>query len=297
MNIKRRDFLLLSSLTGLGLLLNSKTSFGDTQKNQPNTPLNEAKPLLSFVSVGDTGTGGQGQYKVAKAMNQYYQKNPFPFVILAGDNIYNYGEIEKINQVFELPYQELLQKGVKFYACLGNHDVRTNQGNDQICYPKFNMNCHRYYTFRQDSIQYFALDTNTIENSNTQLTWLDTELSRSNATWKIVFGHHPLYSSGAHGSSKNLISMLTPLFKKYGVQLYINGHDHNYERTRNLDGTTYLTCGGGAGLRPVGRSEWTEYSVSRLSFAGIDVYVDHILIKGIGTDGNVFDQGIISLQL
>ncbi|HEY9297102.1 MAG TPA: metallophosphoesterase, partial [Phormidium sp.] len=83
--------------------------------------------------------------------------------------------------------------------------------------------------------------------------------------------------------------------QKHKVQLYINGHDHHYERTRSIDGTTYMITGAGAGTRRVGRSEWTEYSASRLSFAAYDVYRDRILINAIGTDNSVFDRGVISL--
>jgi hypothetical protein len=46
----------------------------------------------------------------------------------------------------------------------------------------------------------------------------------------------------------------------------------------------------------VGRSQWTAYSASQLSFAAYEVYSDRIIIKGIGTDNSVFDQGIIPLQ-
>ena len=75
-----------------------------------------------------------------------------------------------------------------------------------------------------------------------------------------------------------------------------NGHEHNYERTRSIDGTTYLICGAGAGNRPVGRSPWTEYSTSDLSFAGYDVYPDKIEVSGINTNNRVFDRGIIKLN-
>ncbi|MCZ0902280.1 metallophosphoesterase, partial [Microcoleus sp. HI-ES] len=89
-------------------------------------------PILRFISVADTGTGAEGQYAVAEAMAQYHRENPFNVAVLAGDNIYNNGEIEKINAVFERPYQPLLQQGVKFYACLGNHDIRTANGDPQV---------------------------------------------------------------------------------------------------------------------------------------------------------------------
>src|SRR4028118_1625970 len=124
MSMKRRQFLILSTLSGLGLAIfakvfrsqtaqssNSKspdtTNFASepaasTLANTPSNPTGE-KPLLRFVSVADTGTGATGQYAVAAAMTRYQQLNPYDLVILAGDNIYNNGEIEKIGAVFEQP--------------------------------------------------------------------------------------------------------------------------------------------------------------------------------------------------
>ncbi len=306
MSIKRRQFLFLTSLSGFGLAILGKSLLAQIPnprnlKSQPvseiTTPAPGETPLLRFVSVADTGTGAKGQYAVANAMTRYHQKQPFNLVVLAGDNIYNNGEIEKIKAVFEQPYQSLLQQNVKFHACLGNHDIRTDNGDPQVRYLGFNMQGQRYYTFRRDSVQFFALDTNHNADWQTQLPWLETELSKSNAPWKIVFGHHQIYSSGLYGLNQDLISKLTPLFKKYGVQIYINGHEHSYERTQAINGTTYLICGAGAGVRPVGSSEWTAHSASILSFAAFDVYRDRIVISGIDIDHHLFDQGTIYLAV
>lgn len=305
MSIKRRQFLILSglsalSVTGLWKILKAQIVEGASPAASlegegaiaqlPTTP-----PILRFISVADTGTGAEGQYRVARAMTRYHQQNPFNLAILAGDNIYNNGEIEKINAVFEKPYQDLLQQNVKFYACLGNHDIRTANGDPQVKYVGFNMQ-GRYYTFRRGKVQFFALDTNSNADWKNQLIWLDKELSQSDAPWKIVFGHHQIYSSGIYGVNKPFVENLTPLFQKYGVQVYINGHDHHYERTRSINGTTYLICGGGGGTREVGRSPWTAYSASRLSFAAFDVYDDRMFVSGIGTDDRVFDRGVVMLK-
>jgi 3',5'-cyclic AMP phosphodiesterase CpdA len=306
MSLKRRQFLILSGIScfgviavGSNLFASQTTQTSDTHSQTPKpTPSTDTRneladtPLLRFVSIADTGTGAAGQYAVAEAMTAYYQQNPYELVIMAGDNIYNDGEIEKVEAVFEKPYQALLENGVKFHACLGNHDIRTANGDPQVRYPGFNMQ-GRYYTFRRGSVQFWALDTNANADWQRQLPWLEQELSRSDAPWKIVFGHNPIYSSGHYGLNQAFIETLTPLFQKYGVQLYINGHDHNYERTVPINGTTYLTCGGGAGVRPVGRSSWTAHSASTLSFAAYEVYGDRILIRGIDTKGQIFDQGVI----
>jgi 3',5'-cyclic AMP phosphodiesterase CpdA len=304
MKLKRRQFLFLSSLSTIStgffswMLVRQNTQTADIADSTTAIAANPAKKdlLLRFVSVADTGTGARGQYAVAGAMNAYHKQNPYDLVVLAGDNIYNNGEIEKINAVFERPYQPLLKQGVKFQACLGNHDIRTDNGDPQVKYPGFNMNGKRYYTFRRGAVQFFALDTNSNADWKNQLPWLEKELSLSKSAWKVVFGHHPIYSSGHYGINQTFIKTLTPLFQKYRVQLYINGHDHSYERTRAINGTTYLVTGAGAGTRPVGRSEWTEYSAEKLSFAAYEVYPDRIEVSAIATDKRVFDKGIIQLK-
>lgn len=301
MNLKRRQFLFLSSLSAIGTgilgwtLIRQNIQSADVSDSAiaANPPKKDL--LLRFVSVADTGTGAKGQYAVAGAMNFYHKRNPYNLVVLAGDNIYNNGEIEKINAVFERPYQALLRQGVKFQACLGNHDIRTANGDPQVRYTGFNMK-GRYYTFRRNQVQFFALDTNGNADWKNQLVWLEQELKRSNALWKVVYGHHPIYASGVYGSNPEFIKTFTPLFQKYGVQLYINGHEHHYERTRSINGTTYLITGSGAGTRPVGRSEWTEYSAEKLAFAAYEVYSDRIEVQAIATDNTVFDKGIIQLK-
>lgn len=287
--MKRRKFLLLSGLTGLGLFLKDRYLSASTETKQIGSP------LLRFVALGDFGTGEAGQYTVAGAMNDYRQKFPFSFVLLTGDNIYPGGEIEKIDRVFEQPYRAIRQQKIPFYAVLGNHDIQTNNGEDEVRYPEFNMQ-GRYYTFTKDPVQFWAIDTNDNAAWSEQLTWLESSLAESKATWKIVFGHHPVYSSGLHGSSTRLQKYILPLLRRYGVHLYLNGHDHNYERTKPIEGTTYLTCGAGASTRTVYRSEWTAYSQDILSFASLEVYPKHITIQGIDSNCNVFDRSAILID-
>lgn len=301
MRLRRREFLILTGLaSGLGLAGLGKWLTTNPLNSDAATPLPPSrattKPLLRFVAIADAGTGNQNQYAVAQAMVRHYQRKPFPMMVMAGDNIYTNGEIEKIQTVFERPYQALLQQGVKVHACLGNHDIRTENGELQLRYAGFNMQ-GRYYTFRQGPVQFFALDTNPNAPWQAQVTWLEQELSRSRAPWKVVFGHHPLYSSGRYGSTPTLIKTLAPLFKQHQVQLYINGHEHHYERTQAIDGTTYLIVGNaGAALRSVGRSEWTKHAASRYGFTVVEVYPDFMEVTAINTDHQPFDRGIINLQ-
>lgn len=276
-------------MTGLGLALGShylpSATASDTFESSKTSP-------FRFVTIGDVGTGNIGQLAIADVMNDYYRQHPFELVLMAGDNIYENGDIRRVGATFSRPYHYLRRQNVPFYAVLGNHDIRTNNGIDQINFSGFNMQ-GRYYTFSKGMVQFFALDTNPNADWSTQLDWLEKNLADSTATWKIVFGHHTLYSSGIHGSNLELITTLSPLFARYGVRLYVNGHDHNYERTKPIEGTTYLTCGAGAKTRPVFSSDWTARSAARLSFATIDVYPERLEIQGIGKNGKVFDRSEI----
>jgi 3',5'-cyclic AMP phosphodiesterase CpdA len=163
---------------------------------------------------------------------------------MMGDNLYGGESPNDYKKKFEVPYASLLKAGVKFYASLGNHD-----NSNQRFYKNFNMDGKRYYTFKpKDGIRFFALDSNYLDKE--QLEWLEKELAASGSDWKIVFFHHPLYSSGeTHGSAEQIRSILEPLFLKHGVSLVLNGHEHFYERIRPQRGIPYFIVGSSAKLR------------------------------------------------
>jgi Calcineurin-like phosphoesterase len=299
MRMNRRRFLILGSLSGVGLVALGRVVSGQAKK--PIAPAGSkkmpavaaSKPILRFVATADVGSGDRNQYDVGQAMARYYRDHPYKLALLAGDNIYTNGEMEKINAVFERPYADLLKQGVEFCAALGNHDIRFQNGDLQVKYAPFHMT-GRYYTYRKETVQFFVLDTNVNTDWKTQLAWLEQNLRASDAPWKIVYGHHPVYASGIYGTDPEMVKRLTPLFKKYRVQLYVNGHEHHYERTNAIDGTTYLITGnGGANLRPVGKHSWTAHSESRFGFSALEVYSDRMEIQGIGTDGLPFDKGTL----
>jgi Calcineurin-like phosphoesterase len=302
MGINRRQFLIVAGLAGLGMAGMGKLLTDNLGQTAPvgAVPKPKSKLLQRFAVVADTGTGGIKQYEVGRALARYHQQNPFDRVLLAGDNIYTNGEFTKIKSVFTLPYQELLARGVKFYACLGNHDVRpADKGASQVAYPDFNMQGKRYYTHGNDDVRFFTLETNSIVNVNdpdrvAQLEWLDRELGASKAKWKIVSGHHNIYSAGVYGINEVMERDVTPILKKHQVKLWINGHDHNYQRSQPIEGTTYLVCGGGgAGLYPVKPRSWTAFAQSVHSFGIVEVYADQIVMTGIDSYSRVLDRGVV----
>lgn len=229
-----------------------------------------AAERLHILALADCGSGDSAQRAVASQMADRHRLRPVDLVIMAGDNIYNDGDIRLVSSHFEKPYRALLQAGVPFHAVLGNHDIRADGGKGQLSYRPLGM-AGRWYSLRRGPVQFLMIDTNPGSHWPAQLAWLNRELGRSNASWKVVVGHHPLYSEGFYGDDRALINRLKPLFQQHHVQLYINGHDHNYARTGPIDGTLYLTVGGGgASLRPIQRRRADAVAVSVHSFAELE---------------------------
>jgi len=250
---------------------------------------------LHVLAVADTGSGNRHQIAVAQQMAVVNRRQPVDLVLLAGDNVYPNGDPAQLDRLFVKPYQELLANKVPFFAVLGNHDIRTRNGEGQVAYPAFGMG-GRWYNLRRGPVEFFMLDTNVNAAWQHQLPWLKAALAGSTAPWKVVVGHHPLYSAGFYGDDEAGIARLTPLFKRYGVQLYINGHEHNYERTRRINGTTYLTVGGGgAYLRPVLPNGNTAYATSQYSFAGLKFEPKKLRLEGWNAEGQRIDQAVLSV--
>ncbi|MEB3300998.1 MAG: metallophosphoesterase [Cyanobacteriota bacterium] len=253
-----------------------------------------AKSNLRFLAVADTGSGDENQRAVGRQMAAAHRRRQIDLVVLGGDNIYPSGDLAKVEATFQRPYAELLQAGVPFHAVLGNHDIRTANGMPQVAYPPFGMK-GRYYNLRRGPVEFFMLDTNGNADWQRQMSWLRTTLARSQAPWRVVVGHHPIYSSGFYGNDPHLRAKLSSLMERHGVQLYINGHDHNYERSKPINGITYLVVGGGgASLRPVIATAQTARAASAFSFAEIEASPQELKLWAWDKNGQQLDQSVIA---
>ena len=283
--LRRRQ--LLQVLAGAGLALPSLL--------QRAASAGSSSTRTRFLAVADFGSGDANQRAVGAQMGRVHQERPVDLVILGGDNIYPKGDIALVNDTFQKPYRELIAAKVPFHAVLGNHDIRTANGDPQVAYKPFGMK-GRYYTVREGLVEFFMLDTNMNADWKRQLPWLQQALSRSTAPWKVVVGHHTVYASGVYGNDPAAIRRLTPLFKRYGVALYINGHEHHYERSRDIGGTTYLVVGGGgASLRPVFPSDTAAVARSTFSFAELEATPTRLTITGWDSKGQRIDQAQLAL--
>jgi hypothetical protein len=258
---------------------------------QELTVPNKPTGTLRFAVIGDSGTGDSNQYRLAKVFTDIHQRFPYEFVLMMGDNMYGGENAGDFRKKFEIPYKPVLDLGVKFYAALGNHD-----STNQRMYKLFNMGGERFYTFRPKAgVRFFALDSNYMDR--TELQWFEKELAASGSDWKIVYFHHPIYSSGGrHGSDTALREQLEPLFLKYGVDVVFAGHEHFYERLKPQKGIHYFISGGAGKLRKgdVG-GEFTAKSFDEgYHFMLLEIDGDQMHFQTVSDLAKTVDSGVIT---
>lgn len=287
-------------VVALGCRVGSSVPAGAATVQAPQTAASAPVQLpnkdgsLKFGVLGDFGTGNRNQYEMADQMAKVWERFKFKFVVTVGDNLYGSQRPQDFVTKFERPYEALLDNDVKFYASLGNHDAR-----EQRYYKLFNMDGKLYHSFKapDEDVRFFALDSGYM--NEVQVEWVEKELKDSNEKWKIVYFHHPVYSSGdRHGSDRRLRQVLEPLFIKYNVSVVLQGHDHVYERVKPQNGIAYFVVGSGGQLRR-GNIDQSSGITARgfdtdLAFMAAEVSGDEMYFNAISRPGNVVDSGIIT---
>jgi predicted MPP superfamily phosphohydrolase len=251
------------------------------------------------VAFGDFGYDGHdsGQREVASAIAGRHAAKPFKFGLTLGDNFYPRGvwstRDEKWNSIWETDYGKL---GIPFYAALGNHDYMGNE-QAQVDYTRQSKSWrmpYRYYTYAAGPVRFFALDTDegTAKHwlfqaawSTGQAEWLDAMLAKfRDARWKVVYGHHPIFSDGHHGDEKRLQKKLLPILEKHKVDLYLCGHEHDLQHHVHGGIDMLVVGGGGKDIRSV-KARRARYAEGRHGFLELEADASKLDARLVGLRG------------
>ncbi|MFC4500542.1 MULTISPECIES: purple acid phosphatase family protein [Streptomyces] len=217
------------------------------------------KEPFTFTAFGDEGVSYHGLANNSLLLGQ----NP-AFHLHAGDIAYadpsgsgqasDTGFDSRIWDQF-LAQTESVAKSVPWMPAFGNHDMEAwyspnGYGGEEA---RWNLpdngpdkkNLPGVYTFVYGNTAVISLDANDISfeipanlgiSGGTQTKWLEAQLKKYRASkdidFVVVYFHHCAYcTSTAHASEGGVRQEWVPLFEKYTVDLVINGHNHQYERT------------------------------------------------------------------
>jgi hypothetical protein len=291
--------------------------------------LKPLKKSLNLLVIGDWGRSGEYRQKeVAVQLGKAAHTVDVDFIVSTGDNFYPKG-VQSVNdplwkRSFEDVYTAFsLQED--WYPVLGNHDYAgTPQA--QLDYSNISRRWRlpaRYHFFERtaddgSTVLFVFLDTNPFEKkyyaadedepfrthvlkqaSDTilQRDWLERVLTSSKADWKIVFGHHPLYSAGKRkGQTSDVSNALMPVLKRGGAHVYVAGHEHHLEHDV-LDGSIHhFISGAGSEVRPVSGNTQTKFVASAHGFMAVSVNKQVMKCSFINDLGEIIYQVDIPAQ-
>jgi tartrate-resistant acid phosphatase type 5 len=319
--MSRRRFLrqsfAFSALASLG-------SFPGLADSVPADPA--AAQLLVLGDWGYDNPAAQSQVAAGlRAYSKQHSVQPQALFML-GDNWY--GELAggATSARWQTHFEEMYPAGdfpCPAYAVLGNHDYQRwpeSKVDAELEYARSGRNGGtatrwtmpaRWYRFefptKNPLVTFLALDSNmphadgkqglgrdftlTPEQQAEQLAWFEAELKRPRTTPFLgVIAHHPVYSDGPHGDHAVLIRDWDPLFRKYGVDLYMAGHDHDLQHLEFEGHPTshFLSGGGGADLYSlkVDPAQRGPYGQKVYGFSHVSVTKQLMTLRHLDQDGN-----------
>jgi hypothetical protein len=247
----------------------------------------DRKPTVRVLAFGDFGDGSPRQEHMAESMRRLHAQKPFDLAVTLGDNFYPGGMSSPTDARWQRDFARLYEPmRIPFYPTLGNHDwLLADSPAAEVLHSAhsayWRMPAARY-TFVAGPIQFFAVDTDLV--SRAQLDWLDRELGRSTARWKIVYGHHPIFSYGAHGEEPIVRDNLLPLLRGR-AQIYLCGHEHDLQHLGPEGGVHFVIAGGG-GAQPRRTSSGPRslFAASKNGFAVIEGSRSALTVSLVGED-------------
>jgi len=272
-------------------------------------------PAASFVLIGDWGrAGAEKQREVGVQMGRTAEAIGSQFVISVGDNFYEDGVTGLADPQWRDSFEAIYSAPslqTPWYVILGNHDYRGDI-QAQLDYSNRSMRWRlpaRYFSRSErlgdgTTIEFFYIDTSPFvaeyrgtkvriddQDTTAQLKWLDTALGTSTAKWKIVIGHHPIYTViGGKRNTRELIAQIEPLLQKHQVRIYINGHDHNlqYLQRNNIH---YITNGAGSEVYEPGPAKPGQFASGHHGFMTANLSADRFQFSLIDDGGSALYTG------
>jgi len=183
----------------------------------------------TVVMAGDIAGTGTGDNLTANLINGL----PNARVLTLGDNAYSDGTLTEFQNQYNPSWGAFVSRT---FPILGNHDWNTSCADGYWKYftgkgRSIGAYCKLWYSFDYGGWHFVAVNTETsIGNGSEQLTWIDGDLSANSKPCTAVYSHHPRFSSGSDHGSDSSLTDLWKVMQAHHVDLYLSGHDHNYER-------------------------------------------------------------------
>jgi hypothetical protein len=254
-----------------------------------------------FVIWGDSRSNPD----VCRQIAEQILKTGVGMTIHSGDFARTGRDARKWNREFFEPCGDLMRHVVLF-AAIGNHELTGSEDlpdgyqvyRDLLSLPGNEL----YYSFNYGMVHFVVLDSNGKHSTaDAQYAWTRQDLTGSDARWKVVVFHHPIYSSGAHASNITMRTTYAPLFAQTNVDLIVVGHDHNYQLSRPIRHLSepaqqhpyvqVVSGGGGAPLYAVNNDQpWSLRGAGIYNWMLVDANAERMQCTVYRPDGSEYDR-------
>src|SRR4051794_4116709 len=191
-----------------------------------------ATTTLRTAAVGDL-CGANGRCSKTAPLAESAE-----LVLPLGDEAYMSGTLQQFKSYYD-PFWGVLNPIAD--PAPGNHEYRTTNAQGYRDYFGFDDTQKLYRSFDVNGWHFLQLDTRTMNAA--QVTWANNDLAADTHMCEVAYGHHPRYSSGAHGNESKQANIWNT-FAAAGGDVYLVGHDHDYERVQR-DGVQEFVVGTG----------------------------------------------------
>jgi len=217
-------------------IVDSSEASKDSGALDGNLDLDIQNSGLDFVVAGDYGCDSKTRQTI-KDMEE--QNTDLAFAL--GD----LSEVKNPNCFFDIVSK--LDNNDRFKITLGEQDTDSNKVRSSSRFSDFVRHFDLespFYSFDYKNVHFLAMSTGKslfipYANGSEQYNFIDNDLrntaNNSDIDWIIVYGYRPFYTSPTiHPGTEILREIYSPLFEKYGVDLVITSHNHNYQRSYPL---------------------------------------------------------------
>ena len=159
------------------------------------------------------------------------------------------------------------------------------------------------YFFDYQGVRFISMDSQAALLDPTvldrQADWLLRTLTRNPARWTIVLHHHPIFSTATGRDNDEWRQRMEPIYRKHGVDLVLQGHDHTYGRGLNMplgqsrkypDGPVYVVSVSGPKMYPLALQPWMDRAASNTQlYQTISVDGDKLSYQAFTVTGQRYD--------
>jgi hypothetical protein len=232
----------------------------NTNQFQPSSGIPPINGAPFIVAAG--GDGASGETNAGNVSNLIVSLNPNLFLYL-GD-VYEKGSVTEFYNWYGTSATNFGRFRSITDPTIGNHEYT---GGKAPGYFDYWNNIPSYYSYNAGGWHFISLNSNYLYEPvgplSTQFKWLQQDLAANSGVCTIAYYHHPFFDIGPEGSTVQM-SDIWKLLAQYGVDIVVNGHDHDYQRWVPLDGngnpnptgiTEFVVGSSGHGMQTITNSD------------------------------------------